>query len=64
MGALVLMGDLLFLISPGLQLPLLRSGFRMVVFSVVVMMVVLFFSRGLMGDKELPDLFRTRHKRL
>jgi branched-chain amino acid transport system permease protein len=63
-GALVLMGDLLFLISPGLQLPLLRSGFRMVVFSVVVMMVVLFFSRGLMGDRELPDLFRTRHKRL
>jgi len=63
-GALVLLGDLLFLISPGLQLPLLRSGFRMVVFSVVVMMVVLFFSRGLMGDKELPDLFRTRHKRL
>jgi branched-chain amino acid transport system permease protein len=36
----------------------------MVVFSVVVMMVVLFFSRGLMGDRELPDLFRTRHKRL
>lgn len=63
-GALVLLGDLLFLISPDLQLPLLRSGFRMVVFSVVVMMVVLFFSRGLMGDKELLDLFRTRHKRL
>ena len=63
-GALVLMGDLLFLISPGLQLPLLRSGFRMVVFSIIVMIVVLFFSRGLMGDRELPDLFRTRHKRL
>jgi branched-chain amino acid transport system permease protein len=63
-GALVLLGDLLFLISPDLQLPLLRSGFRMVVFSVIVMIVVLFFSRGLMGDRELPDLFRTRHKRL
>ena len=63
-GALVLLGDLLFLISPDLQLPLLRSGFRMVVFSIIVMIVVLFFSRGLMGDRELPDLFRTRHKRL
>jgi len=63
-GALLLLGDLRFLISPDLQLPLLRSGFRMVVFSVVIMIVVLFFSRGLMGDKELPDLFRTRHKRL
>jgi branched-chain amino acid transport system permease protein len=36
----------------------------MVVFSIIVMIVVLFFSRGLMGDRELPDLFRTRHKRL
>lgn len=63
-GALLLLGDLRFLISPDLQLPLLRSGFRMVVFSIIVMIVVLFFSRGLMGDRELPDLFRTGHKRL
>ena len=35
------------------KLPLLRSGFRMVVFSVVIMIIVLFFSRGIMGDKEL-----------
>ena len=42
--------------------PLLRNGFRMVVFSVVIMIVVLFFRRGLMGDKELPDLFRRRRK--
>lgn len=35
------------------KLPLLRSGFRMVVFSVVIMIIVLFFSRGIMGDKEI-----------
>ncbi len=35
------------------KLPLLRSGFRMVVFSVVIMIIVLFFSKGIMGDKEL-----------
>ncbi len=42
------------------KVPLLRNGFRMVVFSVVIMIVVLFFRRGIMGDKELPDLFRKR----
>ena len=42
------------------EVPLLRTGFRMVVFSVVIMIVVLFFRRGIMGDKELPDLFRRR----
>ena len=41
---------------------LLAPGFRMVVFSVFIMIVVLFFRRGLMGDKEFPDLFR-RSKR-
>ena len=41
------------------KLPLLRSGFRMVVFSVVIMIVVLFFRKGIMGDRELPDLIRT-----
>ena len=35
------------------KVPLLRSGFRMVVFSVVIMIIVLFFSRGIMGDKEI-----------
>ena len=44
------------------KVPLLRNGFRMVVFSVVIMIVVLFFRRGLMGDKELPDLFKRRRK--
>ena len=35
------------------KVPLLRSGFRMVVFSVVIMIIVLFFSKGIMGDKEI-----------
>ena len=35
------------------KVPLLRSGFRMVVFSVVIMIIVLFFSKGIMGEREL-----------
>lgn len=50
-------------LSNGMKLPLLRAGFRMVVFSIVIMIVVLFFRRGIMGDKELPDLFRRRGKK-
>ena len=42
------------------EVPLLRIGFRMVVFSIIIMIVVLFFRRGIMGDKELPDLFSRR----
>lgn len=42
------------------QVPLLKDGFRMVAFSIVIMIVVLFFRRGIMGTKELPDLFRKR----
>ncbi len=38
------------------KLPLLHSGFRMVVFSVVIMVVVLFFRKGIMGDRELPQV--------
>ena len=44
------------------QVPLLRNGFRLVVFSLIIMIVVLFFRRGIMGTKELPDLFRKRGK--
>lgn len=47
-------------LKSGFKVPLLRNGFRMVVFSIVIMIVVLFFRRGIMGDKELPDLFRKR----
>ncbi len=49
-------------LASGTQVPLLRNGFRMVVFSIVIMIVVLFFRRGIMGQKELPDLFRKRKK--
>jgi ABC-type uncharacterized transport system permease subunit len=35
------------------KVPLLRNGFRMVVFSVVIMIIVLFFSQGIMGSREI-----------
>ena len=44
----------------GFEVPLLRNGFRLVVFSLIIMVVVLFFRQGIMGTRELPDLFRTR----
>ena len=44
----------------GFQVPLLRSGFRMVVFSIVIMIVVLFFRKGIMGERELWDLFKRK----
>lgn len=37
----------------GISVPFFRDGFRKVVFSVVIMIIVLFFSRGIMGDKEI-----------
>ncbi len=38
----------------GIEAPdLFRSGFRRLVFSLIIMIIVLFFSRGIMGDKEL-----------
>ena len=59
----------------GFKIPLLRSGFRMVIFSVILMLVVLFFRRGIMGDHELswdgiygffkktlPNLFHRKNK--
>ena len=36
-----------------IQVSFFRDGFRMVVFSVVIMIIVLFFSKGIMGNKEL-----------
>lgn len=39
-----------------LGLNILRSGFRMVVFSFVIMIMVLFFRKGIMGDRELDLL--------
>ena len=46
----------------GIESAMFRSGFRLVVFSVIIMVVVLFFRKGIMGQKELPDLFRRRKK--
>ncbi len=34
------------------HVPLLRSGFRKVVFAVIIMIIVLFFRQGIMGTKE------------
>ncbi len=34
------------------NIPFMRGGFRMVVFSVVIMLIVLFYRRGIMGENE------------
>ena len=36
----------------GVQIPLFRTGFRMVIFSILLMLVVLFYRRGIMGNHE------------
>lgn len=36
----------------GVEIPLFRSGFRMVIFSILLMAVVLFYRRGIMGSSE------------
>ena len=51
------------ILASGFKLPLLRPGFRMVVFSVIIMIVVLFFRRGIMGDKEITDIFKAKKKK-
>lgn len=51
-----------FTITGTLKLPFLRSGFRMVVFSIIIMIVVLFFRKGIMGNTELTTLLQ-RHRR-
>lgn len=40
----------------GIELPLFRNGFRLVVFSVIIMIFVLFFRKGIMGTKEFSVL--------
>lgn len=47
------------------RVPLLSSGFRKVVFSVIIMMVVLFYQQGIMGTREfsvagIANFFRKR----
>ena len=39
--------------ASGARIPLLGYGFRMVVFSVLIMIVVLFFRKGIMGTREV-----------
>ena len=53
----------MYLFGGTFKVPFLRSGFRMVVFSIVIMIVVLFFRKGIMGDKELWDLVKPRKKK-
>ncbi len=49
----------------GVTLPLMRSGFRKVVFSLIIMVIVLFFRQGIMGNRELSfsRLFSGRSKK-
>ena len=49
-------GAFLGINAPGI----FKNGFRMVVLSVIIMCIVLFFRKGIMGDKELPDLLDRR----
>ncbi len=48
------------------KVPLLRAGFRKVVFSLIIMAVVLFYRQGIMGDRELSfeRLLKKRQKLL
>ncbi len=47
----------------GIHAPdIFKNGFRMAVVSVIIMVVVLFFRKGIMGDRELPDLLKPRRK--
>ena len=52
-------GTFLGITAPGI----FRNGFRLVVFSIIIMIVVLFFRQGIMGEKEISDLFRDRKKK-
>ena len=47
----------------GIEVSFFRDGFRKVVFSAIIMIVVLFFRKGIMGDKELPDIFCRKGKK-
>ena len=52
-------GTFLGISAPGV----FKNGFRMAVFSVIIMIIVLFFRKGIMGDKELPNLLDKSHKK-
>lgn len=75
LGALIIMASrewLRFFDAPlaiaGINIPLFRTGFRMVIFSILLMVVVLFYNRGIMGSHEfswngLIGLFKGRRKK-
>lgn len=44
----------------GISVPFFRDGFRKVVFAVIIMIIVLFFRQGIMGERELSDLFKSK----
>ncbi len=44
----------------GMTVPFFRDGFRKVVFAVIIMIIVLFFRKGIMGERELTDLFKKK----
>jgi len=49
----------------GINAPtLFRNGFRLVVFSVIIMIFVLFFRKGIFGTKELPEMLRSIRERI
>ena len=52
-------GTFLGITAPGI----FKNGFRMAVFSIIIMVIVLFFRKGIMGDKELPDLIDKRSRK-
>lgn len=50
------------------HIPFLRAGFRKVVFAVIIMIVVLFYRKGIMGEKEfsveaIANFFRRKFKK-
>ena len=47
------------------HVPLLRAGFRKVVFSIIIMIIVLFFRKGIMGTKEFSvrGIYNFFHKK-
>lgn len=53
-------GAFLGINAPGI----FRNGFRLVVFSVIIMVVVLFFRKGIMGEREITDIFKKRKRSL
>ena len=48
----------------GIQAPgIFKNGFRMAIVSVIIMLIVLFFRKGIMGNRELTDLLRRKPRK-